>query len=113
MQIPIFVRPHDVVNAERPRAPPQRRLVRLPAVWGVQSPAAYVRLGVVGGHDVLVRGELGAGDEPVGDGRAREYLGDNSPEEVQHGRRPMPGHARAVEGNSKKKISRYGNMRSR
>lgn len=56
MQIPIFVRPHDVVNSERPRAPPQSRLVRLPAVRVEQPPAAHVHLGAVGGHDVLVRG---------------------------------------------------------
>lgn len=44
VQIPVFIRPHDVVNAERPRAPPQRRLVRLSAVRVEQPPAAHVHL---------------------------------------------------------------------
>jgi len=94
VQIPVVVLAQDVVDPERPRAPPERRLVRLPAVRVEQPPAAHVHLGAVGGHDVLVRGELGAGDEPVGDCRARDYLGEDSPEDVQHGWRPMPGHAR-------------------
>lgn len=52
MQIPIFVRAHDVVHAKRPGAPPQRRLVRLAGVGVEQPPAAHVHLGAVGGHDV-------------------------------------------------------------
>ena len=96
MQIPVFVGPHDVVHAERPRAPPQRGLVRFAGVGVEQPPAAHVHLGAVGGHDVQVWGALGAGDEPGGNRRARKQLGDDAPEQVDHGE-SLPGHARAVE----------------
>lgn len=72
MQIPVFIGPHDVVDAERPRAPPQRWLVSVSGVRIEQPPAAHVHLGAVGGHDVQVRGALGAGDEPGGNRRARK-----------------------------------------
>lgn len=71
MQIPVFIGPHDVVHAERPRAPLQRRLVRIAGVGVEQPPAAHVHRLAVGGHDVLVRGALGVGDEPGGDCLAR------------------------------------------
>lgn len=44
----------DVVDAERPREPPNLRFVCLPVVRVEQPPAAHVRASAVGGHDVLV-----------------------------------------------------------
>lgn len=84
MQVPVFVVPHDVVDAERPRAPPQRRLVRFAGVGVEQPPAAHVHLSAVGGHDVQVWGALGAGDEPGGNCRARKQLGDQASEGNGH-----------------------------
>lgn len=96
LQVPVFIGPHDVVHAERPRAPPQRRFVRLAGVGVEQPPATHVHIGAVSGHDVQVRGALGAGDEPGGNRRARKQLGDQAPEQIDHGE-SLPGHARAVE----------------
>lgn len=64
-----------------------------------KPPAHHLHLGAVGGHDVQVRGALGADDEPGGNRRAREQLGDQAPEQVDHGE-SLPGHARAVEWES-------------
>lgn len=52
VQVPVFVGPHDVVHTERPRAPPQRWLVRVAGVGVEQPPTAHVHLVAVGGHDV-------------------------------------------------------------
>lgn len=85
MQIPVFVRPHDVVHAERPQVPPQHWLERVLGVGVEQPPATHVvHLGAVGGHDVLVRGALGAADEPSVNRRASKRLSDYAPEEIYY-----------------------------
>ncbi|MCY1440456.1 hypothetical protein D9M71_567340 [compost metagenome] len=88
MQIAVFIRPHDVVNAERPRAPPERRLVCGAVVGVEQPPAAHVGLGAVGGHDVQVGRALGSADQPGRHGGARQDGGKQPPEEFGHDKSP-------------------------
>lgn len=80
--------------------PSERRCLECSAAAGAEKPPApHVHLGAVGGHDVQVRGALGAGDEPGGNSRPREQLGDDAPKQIDHGE-SLPGHARAVEWGS-------------
>lgn len=84
VQVSVGVEPHDVVHADRSRYPADTRQMRFPVVGVEQPPAPHVHLLAISRADMQVWRAGGAGDYPGSNCRVREYLGEQSPEEIDH-----------------------------
>lgn len=84
VQVSVGVEPHDVVHADRPRYPADVSQVRFAVVGVEQPPAPHVHLLAISRADMQVWSAGGARDDPGSDCRACEYLGEQSPDEIEH-----------------------------